>query len=349
MSKLSFDRITTDCVKVKIRIIQATLERILRNVGLPPHEASVLAREYLDGELEGKITHGIAVFPAIVDKFAMLTRAPRVRERTHSALFVEGNGHPGILLVDHFKKELEKMAHSEGVVAIAISHMNTWLRPGAVARLFAEDGFVALVMNTGGSAAIVPYGGLTPVVGTNPIGLAVPSSRGPIVADMATSKRAWGEVRIAKSRGRLLPPETFLNKRGLWTRDPDQVFAVTPMGDYKGFALALFIELVCGAMLGIPVGIDDVALAMNSKYPMSTRGGLVILLDPRSFLHKKVFNHAVVGLVKKIRASKPQKGFGKVLLPGDRSEKIRYANLKKGYLEVDPKVWTTIQKLIPKR
>jgi LDH2 family malate/lactate/ureidoglycolate dehydrogenase len=79
------------------------------------------------------------------------------------------------------------------------------------------------------------------VLGTNPIAIAVPSSRGPIVFDMGTSAYMMTEVMLRERLGELLPEGIALGPAGEPTRDPTAARrgALLPFGGYKGFALAL--------------------------------------------------------------------------------------------------------------
>jgi len=92
------------------------------------------------------------------------------------------------------------------------------------------------------------------VLGTNPIAIAVPSSRGPIVLDMGTSAYMMTEVMLRERLGELLPEGVALGPEGEPTRDPAAARrgALLPFGGYKGFGLALMMQalgLLAGAGL----------------------------------------------------------------------------------------------------
>jgi LDH2 family malate/lactate/ureidoglycolate dehydrogenase len=82
------------------------------------------------------------------------------------------------------------------------------------------------------------------VLGTNPIAIAVPSSRGPIVLDMGTSAYMMTEVMLRERLGELLPEGVALGPEGEPTRDPTAARrgALLPFGGYKGFGLALMMQ-----------------------------------------------------------------------------------------------------------
>src|SRR5207247_9378967 len=88
-----------------------------------------------------------------------------------------------------------------------------------------------------------PPGGIPPVLGNNPIAIAVPSSRGPIVLDMGTSAYMMTELMLRERLGELLPEGVALGPGGEPTRDPTAARrgALLPFGGYKGFGLTLMM------------------------------------------------------------------------------------------------------------
>ena len=114
----------------------------------------------------------------------------------------------------------------------------------------AEQGLVALFFaNT--PEAIAPWGGTRAVFGTNPIAFAAPlEGRAPVVVDLALSKVARGDIVAAKQRGEAIPAGWALDKDGRPTTDADAALAGTmiALGDAKGAALALMVEVLAAAL-----------------------------------------------------------------------------------------------------
>jgi LDH2 family malate/lactate/ureidoglycolate dehydrogenase len=84
--------------------------------------------------------------------------------------------------------------------------------------LSAKHGLVA-IHTAASSPLVAPPGGIRPVLGTNPIAIAVPSSRGPIVLDMGTSAYLMTEVMLRERLGELLPEGVALGPGGEPTRE----------------------------------------------------------------------------------------------------------------------------------
>src|SRR5260370_13569361 len=87
------------------------------------------------------------------------------------------------------------------------------------------------------SRLVAPPGGVRAVLGTNPIAIAVPSSRGPIVLDIGTSAYMMTEVMLRERLGELLPEGVAIGPGGEPTRDPALARrrALLPFGGYTSF------------------------------------------------------------------------------------------------------------------
>lgn len=327
-------------MKVEISEIKKILVLSLTKRGLSNNEARLVAEEYLTGELEGKTTHGLIAFPLLVEnKTSLKSDQPwKIIRETPSLVYVNGNKNIGQLVVDFTIKKIFKKIKKTGVVLSALYNITPILRPGSIARNLAEKDLVSLIFENGGKNMISPPGGIDPVVGTNPVGMGIPTSKNPIIIDMASSKMAWGFIRLAKELGKKLPPDTYLDKNGNFTLNPDDVYSVIPMAGYKGFSLALAIEIFTGSLLNSSMGIMP-----KTPYHTPNRGLIIIAIDPSFFTDVDKFKNENSKLLEIIKKSRKIKNAKEILIPGERARKSLQASIKKGYLEIEESLY---QKLI---
>ena len=148
----------------------------------------------------------------------------------------------------------------------------------------ADAGLVALMfVNT--PSAIAPWGGSKAVLGTNPIAFACPlPGRAPLVIDLSLSKVARGNIMTAKQRGEKIPEGWALDAAGKPTTDPDAALAGTmvPMGDAKGSALALMVELLAAGLTGANFAAEASSY-LDDKGPPPGTGQLIVAFDPQAF------------------------------------------------------------------
>ena len=146
------------------------------------------------------------------------------------------------------------------------------------------------------------------MLGTNPIAIAVPSSRGPIVLDMGTSAYMMTEVMLRERLGELLPEGVALGPDGEPTRDPALARrgALLPFGGYKGFGLALMMQA-----LGLLAGSGSDA---ESDY-----GYLFIAFRPDLLGPADAFERQVTQLIERIKATPRQPGVDEIRIPSERA------------------------------
>ncbi|NQS89095.1 Ldh family oxidoreductase [Patescibacteria group bacterium] len=322
-------------MKVKINEVRAVLVKALVDRGLAKKEAGVVANEYLEGELQGKTSHGLMAFPSLLEKVGGKAKPFNIKKETNSMVLIDANENIGAWVGNQAADIAIEKAKKEGIGLALIKNMVTWLRPGTVAQKIAEKGYVGLVFNNGGSPITAPPGGYDPVVGTNPIGIGIPTSKKPIIVDMATSTKAWGEVRKAERFGENLPKDIYFDNKGKFAVKPEDAYSALAMGNYKGFSLALLIEILTGSFIGRKMGKGR----KKVDYRTLPRGGVIIVLNPRMSTSFSKFANANSTLVKEIKSSRKLKGTKEIVLPGERGLRAKVINFKKGYLEIEKELW----------
>jgi (2R)-3-sulfolactate dehydrogenase (NADP+) len=192
-----------------------------------------------------------------------------------------GFAYPAIELAE---TTLPGIARSEGLAAAAIHRSHHCGAAGHPVERLAEAGLVALMfVNT--PSAMAPWGGSKAVLGTNPVAFACPlSGRPPLVIDLSLSKVARGNIMTAKQRGEKIPEGWALDTHGKPTTHPDAALAGTmmPMGDAKGTALALMVELLAAGLTGANFAADASSF-LDDKGPPPGTGQLIVVFDPAAF------------------------------------------------------------------
>lgn len=180
--------------------------------------------------------------------------------------------------------ELRATAPRQGVAAAAIRKSSHCGAAGLPVERLATAGLVALMfVNTPG--AMAPWGGSKALFGTNPIAFGCPlPGRAPLVIDLSLSKVARGNVMAAKQRGEPIPEGWALNETGQATTDPDAALRGTmlPMGDAKGIALALMVELLAAGLTGANFAAEASSY-LDADGPPSGTGQLILAFDPAAF------------------------------------------------------------------
>lgn len=140
-----------------------------------------------------------------------------------------------------------RLADEYGVGCVAVDNAFHYLWGGGYVMDAAKRGYIAYTCCPAARAEVVPFGGVSPTVGTNPHSWGFPTTDAigyPIVIDWATSVVAMGRVAQLQREGKQLPPGAAVDAEGRETTDPSKVAALTPFGAHKGYGLAVIDELI---------------------------------------------------------------------------------------------------------
>jgi LDH2 family malate/lactate/ureidoglycolate dehydrogenase len=211
-------------------------------------------------------------------------------------------------------------AHEIALVSVADAWMSG--RSAYYVEMLAKAGLVA-IHTAASSQLVAPPGGIRPVLGTNPIAIAVPASSGPLVLDMGTSAYMMTELMLRERLGQLLPEGVALGPGGEPTRDASLARrgALLPFGGYKGFGLALMIQA-----LGLLAGLGP-----NGQ---SDYGYLFIAFRPELLGPTQLFEREVTRLIERIKATPRRLGVNEIRIPSERGFRCRQRALQEG-LEID--------------
>lgn len=332
-------------IKIPLQDAEKLLYTILKQQGISSQDAKIIANDHINGELEGKRTHGLIRFPRVVEKIEKTgCRKPKIVKQAKAFALIDGQESPGQLSAEIATQIVVKKAKQSGIAMVGIQNSHNFLRPGTFAETIARKGLIAIIVENGGAECIAAPGSSEAILGTSPLGIGIPTSEEPIVADLASSERAWGVIALSNLLGVELPPQTYLDKKGNFTQKANEVKAAVPFGGYKGFIIALMVEILGGSLVNMHMGKKN----DDPYYKDVLRGALFIAIDPRMFTAYSTFCKANTKLLQQIKKTKKVKGIKEILIPGERARKNREKILKRGYFEIEENLYKTLTNLLKK-
>ncbi len=250
--------------------------------------ASLVARALVRAEAEGLKSHGLLRVPMYaaqakagkVDGFAV----PSVAQPRPALLAIDakfGFAHPALAKAAEL---LPALAREFGIAAAGIRRSHHVGVAGHTVEKLAKDGMLAL-MFANAPAAMAPWGGSRAVFGTDPLAFACPlPDASPIVVDLSLSKVARGHILTAIQKGEPIPEGWALDASGKPTTDAKAALAGTmvPLGDAKGTALALMVELLAAGLTGANFAAEASSF-LDAEGPPPGTGQLLIAIDPSPF------------------------------------------------------------------
>ncbi|MDO5643057.1 MAG: Ldh family oxidoreductase [Paracoccus sp. (in: a-proteobacteria)] len=251
--------------------------------------AEAVARALTAAEQGGQAGHGMRRLPS----YAAQALSGKVDGRATPA---SRPGRPGVLTIDACNgfaypaldlavDWLAVAAPRQGIAAAGITRSHHCGVAGITVERLANAGLVAMMFaNT--PAAVAPWGGRKPMFGTNPIAFAAPRLKGqaPIVIDVSLSKVARGKIMAAGQRGEPIPMGWALDQDGQPTTDPQAALSgsMVPLGDAKGTALALMVELLAAGLVGAHFG-HEASSFLSADGPPPGVGQMILAIDAAAF------------------------------------------------------------------
>lgn len=247
--------------------------------------AGSVARALVSAEAAGQGNHGLR-------RVVAYTGQARTGKVNGHAVPTAARPAPGVLVVDAADgfaypaldmavDLLPEIARSQGVAMAAIRRSHHAGVAGLTVERLADLGLVALMV-ANAPAAMAPWGGRTPLYGTNPLAFAAPlEGQEPVVVDLSLSKVARGNVMTARQKGLPIPEGWALDRDGNPTTDANAAMAGTmvPAGDAKGAALALMVEMLAAGLTGGNFAYEAGSLFEDNGPPVGL-GHVIIVLDP---------------------------------------------------------------------
>ena len=322
--------------------------KVLRAFGCDDHEASIVTEHLVGANLAGHDSHGIGMLPAygaqVQDGNLVPNQSPVVVKRDGAVTVVDakrGFGHRMTLLA---LDEALKTIPDHRVAILALKNTGHLSRTGQYSEYCAERGYVSMhfVNVIGHTPLVAPFGGRESGFSTNPISMAmsVEGQAYPML-DMATSSAAFGKVRVASNKGNKVPEGWLLDVEGNPTTDPDPMAqghqgTLTAFGKHKGSGLAIFAELLAGAL------VSEETVATAEWLPHGAINNMLsIIIDPSSIGEPSTIEQSTKDFCRSIKNIPTTPDTDDVLLPGE-PEKISRINRTANGIEVDPETLNQI-------
>ena len=250
--------------------------------------AREVADALMSAEFDGQSGHGLSRIPSYVEQLTSGkvngNEAPSILSSNGAVIRVDANNgfaYPAISLAI---KEITVTCKKFGIAAASISRSHHFGQAGRHVEILAENGLIGLMFgNT--PKAIPPWGGTKALFGTNPIAFSTPrDNEPPIVIDMSLSKVARGKVMVANQQNEKIPEDWAIDSEGKPTTDPKKALAgaMLPIGDAKGSALAMMVEILAAGLTGSNFGFEASSF-LNAEGDSPGVGQLIIAIDPNFF------------------------------------------------------------------
>lgn len=303
--------------------------RCYRKAGLDDPSATSIAELIVETELNGVVTHGVIRVPAYIARLrgGGLNTSPNMVVETEApatAVLLADNA-PGHLSGKRAMELAIEKAATVGIGAVSVKDSDHFGANGTFAMLAARRDMIGMVWSNS-FPIMSAWGGYGNHITNGPFACAIPAAdRPPILLDIAMSRTSTGAVRIAAQHGERLHGEPILDAQGTPTDDPEALFAGgshLPIGDHKGYGLAIISEVLSGLLAGGPF-LSAIPLWDRDPARPSGTGHFVLAISIRHFIDPKLFKERVDLLIEELTSHPPRPGFQGIRVPGEAAARKR--------------------------
>lgn len=330
--------------------LKSAVKAMLAAMGSGEGEAETVADHLVEANLKGHDSHGVGMMPKYVENWLGGTLAINkaldvTRDEGPFLMADAGGGHGQVVALEMTRRTIAR-AKDTGVAISGLVRAHHIGRVGTYGEAIAAAGLVGLqfVNVAGHGPTVAPFGGRDARFLTNPVCISVPAAadKPAIVLDFATSKVALGKMRVAMNEGRQVAGGLLMDSDGEPTTEPGVMFtqpsgAMTPMGDHKGYGLALMAELLGAALTG------GMTIRPEQGRDAGVRNNMLsIVIDPDRLGGRDPFLAEVSAIVDWVKASPPADPEKPVLVAGE-PERLQKADRLKNGIAIDQTTWRDLQ------
>jgi L-2-hydroxycarboxylate dehydrogenase (NAD+) len=348
------DDVDLETIFLDVELLRKFTERVFEKLGVPAEDARIAADVLMEADLRAFDCHGVArLFPCYNRiRKGLIETKPNIDITwvTPTTGCCDGGNGLGMVVGYRAMKACLSRAEEFGSAFLAISRSNHFGIAGYYSSMALAENMIGITMSNA-SPRVVPTGGTTGILGTNPISVAVPRrTKPPVVLDMATSAMSSGKLDVALRKGVEIPEgwvypsvKPFLDEDGVVPMSVLQypLGGRAETGGYKGYGLALMVDILCGALSGANFGSR---LAASKKAVEANIGHFLGAMKISGFRQREEFDRDLELLIEDVKSSPREPGVEQVFIPGEpeASAKGRHWD---GGIPVSPQVWKKLQQI----
>jgi L-2-hydroxycarboxylate dehydrogenase (NAD+) len=346
--------------------LQRLCLQVFQKMGVSPEDARIAADVLVAADLRGVDSHGVAHLDSYVDDLrdgvALARPSVRTLHETPVTALIDagaGLGHP----VSHraMRMALQK-ALDAGAGFVAVRNSNHYGIASYYAMMALQHDCIGISL-TNAFGLVVPTFGRAPILGTNPIAVAVPAGRErPFVLDMATSTVPHGKLEIYDRLEKALPPGWAVDATGAPATDPRAVMeslrgragagggllplggAGELLGGHKGYGLALLVDILCGVLPGALYADLGYPRAPDGTPLPSSVGHFFGALRVDAFRPLAEFKAAMDDLQRRLKDAPTAAGHDRIYVHGEKEFEQAECRAHTG-IPLHPKVLARLQRI----
>ncbi|WHY95274.1 ureidoglycolate dehydrogenase [Peribacillus simplex] len=305
----------------------------LTKVGLNEENAGKIAEVLVHADLRNVNSHGVLRTEHYVNRLQAGGINPDAQisfQKTGPVTgVVDGDDGFGHVISDVAMDHAIEMARDNGVGMVTVFNSSHCGALSYFVQKAADAKLIGIAMSHT-DKIVVPFGGKTSFLGTNPIAYGVPAkTKKPFILDMATSNVALGKILQAREEGKEIPEGWGVDENGANVTDPNKVVSLSTFGGPKGYGLSVIVDVFSGLLAGAAFGphIGKMYDDLDKKRKL---GHYFCVINPSFFTDTDIFLEQMDQMIEELQQVEPAPGFDRVYVPGEIEQINEEKNMKHG-------------------
>ena len=321
--------------------LQAFATALLQRAGVAGAHADIVAQSLVAANLRGVDSHGVQLLSYYLNQIEHnnidVNATGEVANVSGGTMLYDACNGLGAVVSEVCCQHANRLAAEHGIAMVVVKNANHFGACAFWARKMSEAGNIGIVL-CNASPLVAPWQGKQVRFGTNPICMAVPGDR--FLLDMATTAVAANKIyKAATNNVKEIPAGWAMDSEGRPTTDPKEAMnggLVMPLGGYKGYGLAIMVEILCAVLGGgaISTGVGGIRILDRPMNVSQT----FLAINPKGFLPNAEFEPRMASLVDMLKSVSPAAGYDEVLVAGEPEERIEQQRRATG-VPVEAGVW----------
>jgi len=323
--------------RVPVDVLRQFMVDVFKAQGVNDDDAAICAEVLITSDLRGIESHGIGRLKYYYDRIQAGIQFPDAKmeivKETETTALVDGHhgmGHP----TAYRSMQLAiRKAREYGIGGVAVRNATHFGIAGYYSLMAAKEGMVGLAV-TNARPSMSPTFGAQPMLGTNPIAFAAPSDMAfPFCFDSATTIAQRGKIEVAARAEKPVPAGWVIDDQGRDMTDPDAILegltnetaSMLPLGGageamagYKGYGLAVMVEILSAALSGGPFMHGLSGLNEDGSPVPHRLGHCFLAIDVTHYVPLDVFKGIVGTMTRELQASKKVQGAERIYVAGEK-------------------------------
>lgn len=338
-------------MKIAISEITERSQKLFERAGLSSSDASMITKVLLETEMRGVFTHGFLRLPRYI---SCMESGGIKKDGNFTVIFdspswasVTGNDNLGILVSYKAMELAMKKAKETGIGVVNVRGSHHFGAAGYYTSMCANANMAGVAMSNG-DILVAATGAAEKTIGNNPFSYAFPAGKyGKIVYDVAMSNTSDQKVIRLEKEGKPVPLGWIIDKNGNPTTDASEYMkggTLLPFGGYKGYGLAMMVEVFAATLSGAAMTGDVHAWNQNPEVGGNV-GHMFMAIDLSKLGDPESYSGRVEKMIDEIKAAKKAEGVEKIYYPGEIEQEKMAKCLEEGFVEINDETMANIAAL----